>query len=289
MTALQILETPVLSDRHFDKLARIVRQDSGIVLTMAKRSLLEARLNRRLRSLSLPDYDAYCRQLEGSDGISERRHLLSAVTTNVTAFFREAHHFDALATEILPPLIVAARAGERIRLWSAACSSGEEACSIAMTLLELFPDAARHDLRILATDIDPRMVARAETGRYAAQAVYPLGAKRLLRFFQRDGDEYLTVPELRAIIRFAELNLHDNWPFSGQFNLIFCRNAVIYFDAPARRRLWCRFARQIVLGGELFIGHSERLDGPAAELFDPVGTTRFRRNGALPPNRLEGE
>ena len=289
MTAQQMLNSPALSDHHFDKLARIVRQDSGIVLTTAKRSLLEARLNRRLRSLSLRDYGAYCRQLEGSDGIKERRHLLSAVTTNVTAFFREAHHFDALATEILPPLINAAKAGARIRLWSAACSSGEEAYSIAMTLLELFPDAARHDLRILATDIDPQMVARAESGRYAAMTLHPLGAKRLLRFFRRDGDDYVAGPELRTIIRFAELNLHDSWPFSGQFNLVFCRNAVIYFDASARRRLWCRFARQISPGGELFIGHSERLDGPAANLFDPAGATRFRRNGTLPPNCLEGE
>ncbi|RJE83519.1 chemotaxis protein [Paracoccus onubensis] len=284
-----MIEAPALSDRQFDRLARIVRQDSGIVLTKAKRSLLAARLNRRLRSLNLRDYGAYCQRLEGADGIEERRHLLSAVTTNVTAFFREAHHFDALATEILPPLVDAARAGERIRLWSAACASGEEAYSIAMTLLDLFPDAARHDLRILATDIDPTMVARAEAGRYAAQALHPLGAKRLLRFFQRDGEQYTANSDLRAIIRFAELNLHDDWPFSGQFNVIFCRNAVIYFDAPARRRLWYRFARQIRNGGALFIGHSERLDGPAAGLFDPTGTTRFRRNGTLPPNRPEGE
>ncbi len=289
MNALQMIEAPALSDRQFDRLARIVRQDSGIVLTTAKRSLLAARLNRRLRSLNLRDYGAYCQRLEGADGIEERRHLLSAVTTNVTAFFREAHHFDALATEILPPLVDAARAGERIRLWSAACASGEEAYSIAMTLLDLFPDAARHDLRILATDIDPAMVARAEAGQYAAQALYPLGAKRLLRFFRQDGEQYTANSDLRAIIRFAELNLHDDWPFSGQFNVIFCRNAVIYFDAPARRRLWCRFARQIRNGGALFIGHSERLDGPAAGLFDPTGTTQFRRNGTLPPNRPEGE
>ncbi|RNF33323.1 CheR family methyltransferase [Paracoccus methylarcula] len=274
---------PVLSDSQFLKLAEIVRQDSGIVLTTAKRGLMVARLNRRLRALRLPDYQAYCDRLEGMDGPAERRHLMSAITTNVTAFFREAHHFRSLATEILPPLAAKAKAGRRLRLWSAACSSGEEAYSIAITLLETFPDAARHDVRILASDIDPGMIARAAAGRYARDGLRPVGVRRLQRFFTRDGESCTVRDELRGIMRFAELNLHDPWPFSGRFDVIFCRNAVIYFETGARQRLWQRFARQIAPGGYLFIGHCERLDGPAADLFEPAGATCYRRNSTPPP------
>lgn len=289
MRTLQASEPPALTDYQFHELADIVRRESGIVLTTAKRSLLAARLNRRLKFLKLQGFNEYCDWLICEDGFEERRHLLSAVTTNVTAFFREAHHFDALANKILPVLIDAARSGERIRLWSAACSSGEEAYSIAMTLLDLCPNAGNHDIRILATDIDPEMIAQAKSGRYPLEAVRPLGAKRLLRYFQRDGNYAAANSDLRAIVHFAELNLHDEWPFSGRFNVIFCRNVVIYFDAHDRQRLWLRFARQICEGGHLFIGHSERLDGPAANLFHSTGATRFHRNGALSPICLEGD
>lgn len=283
MTVMQPIDGLHLSDSQFRKLADIVRQESGIVLSAAKRGLLTARLNRRLRALHLTDYRSYCDRLEGLDGPAERRFLLSAITTNVTAFFREEHHFRILASEVLPPLIAAAKAGRRLRLWSSACSSGEEAYSLAITILETFPDALRHDVRILASDIDTRMVACAGAGRYTPDSLRHLEAKRLLRFFTRDGDDFVVGDEVRQILRFAELNLHDPWPFTGLFDVVFCRNAVIYFEAATRQRLWQRFARQIKPGGDLFIGHSERLDGPAAELFESVGTTRYRRNSTPAP------
>lgn len=283
MIVMQPIDGLHLSDSQFRKLADIVRQESGIVLSAAKRGLLTARLNRRLRALHLSDYRAYCDRLEGQDGPAERRYLLSAITTNVTAFFREEHHFRILATEVLPPLIAAAKAGRRLRLWSSACSSGEEAYSLAIAILETFPDALRHDVRILASDIDPVMIACARAGRYTSDSLRPLEAKRLLRFFTRDGDDFVVSDELQQILRFAELNLHDPWPFKGQFDVIFCRNAVIYFESATRQRLWQRFARQIKPGGDLFIGHSERLDGPAAVLFEPVGATRYRRNSTPAP------
>lgn len=289
MTQFLTLEPPALTDCQFHQLANIVRRESGIVLTTAKRSLLAARLNRRLNFLKLAGFNEYCDWLAGKEGPKELRHLLSAVTTNVTAFFREAHHFKALANEILPPLIKTARNGARIRLWSSACSSGEEAYSIAMTLLELCPEAASLDIRILATDIDPEMIARASAGRYPSEAVQPLGAKRLLRYFHRDENHYSANADLHSLIHFAELNLHDDWPFSGHFNVIFCRNVVIYFDAVARQKLWLRFARQLCHGGHLLIGHSERLDGPANKMFQPVGATGFRRVGALSPTCLTGD
>lgn len=278
MTHMQPVGDQDLTDGQFRKLAEIIRHDSGIVLTEAKRGLIVARLNRRLRALGLSGYKAYCDRLDGKNGVEERRHLLSAMTTNVTAFFREGHHFTALATEILPPLIAAAKSGARIRFWSAACSSGEEAYSLAITVLEALPDADNCDLLILATDIDPEMVSQAAAGRYPASVVQTLTPTRLQRFFAQDGDHYTARPELRRIMRFAELNLHQPWPFSGQFDVIFCRNVVIYFDCEMRRRLWLQFAQKITPGGHLFIGHSERLDGPATQYFKLAGATQYRRD-----------
>lgn len=270
--------SPDLTDAQFRKIAAMVHQDSGIILAESKRSLLMARLNRRLRALGLHDYGAYCDRLEGAEGPQERRHLLSAITTNVTAFFREGHHFTSLTQDVLPPLIAQARAGRRLRLWSAASSSGEEPYSMAITLLDAFPDAAQHDVLILATDIDPEMVARSQQGHFSADALAPVEPARIKRYFQPNAGGFEAKPEVRRLMRFAELNLHDDWPFSGRFDVIFCRNTAIYFDSPARQRLWHRFGTALAEGGALFIGHSERLDGPAAALFQATGTTQYRRN-----------
>ncbi|MGP9789099.1 CheR family methyltransferase [Roseinatronobacter sp. NSM] len=266
---------PSLTTEQFSRLAKIVHEDSGIVLTEAKRGLLMARLNRRLRVLGLSEYGAYCALLGSPEGGEERRHMLSAVTTNVTAFFREDHHFDALTLQVLPPLIDAARKGGRVRLWSAACSSGEEPYSMAISVLEAFPDVSRYDLLVLATDIDPVMVAKAEAGIFSEDAVQGLDPAKLSKHFTRSGGTYEVRPALRDMMRFAELNLHKDWPFSGQFDVIFCRNVVIYFDGNARRMLWQRFATQLNADGHLFIGHSERLDGPASAAFRLVGPTHY--------------
>ncbi|WP_410218967.1 CheR family methyltransferase [Paracoccus sp. (in: a-proteobacteria)] len=271
---------PSLNDVQFRKLAGMVYEDSGIILSDAKRSLLMARLNKRLRALSLPDYGAYCNRLESDQGPAERRHLLSAITTNVTAFFREGHHFKSLAAEVLPPMIADVRKGRKLRLWSAACSSGEEPYSMAVTLLDTFPDAPQHDVLILATDIDPEMVTKAEAGRFSTEAMKPVDPAMAKKHFKPQDDGVVARPELMRIMRFAELNLHHDWPFTGKFDVIFCRNAAIYFDAPARQRLWLRFAGALAPGGSLFIGHSERLDGPAADYFQVAGTTHYRRNAS---------
>ena len=265
-----------MTAEQFARLARIVHQDSGIALAETKKGLLMARTNRRLRSLKMSDYSAYCDFLERPDGVEERRHLLVAVTTNVTAFFREAHHFELLSQQILPGLVTAARRGARVRLWSAACSSGEEPYSMAMTVLDAFPEAARHDVLILATDIDPDIVARARAAQYDAQALKGLDAARRDRYFTRAGERYMVRPEVQKLVRFAELNLHRDWPFSGQFDVILCRNVVIYFDIPMRQQLWQKFARALQPNGCLMIGHSERIDGPAANMFQSIGTTAYQ-------------
>lgn len=277
MTVVLFDTPPAITPAQFDQLAAMIHEDSGIVLTQAKRELLMARLNRRLRALGLSDYAAYCTFLKGPEGHSERRNILSAVTTNVTAFFREAHHFEVLTQQVLPPLINAARKGTRVRLWSAACSSGEEPYSIAMSVLDVFPDAAKHDFLILGTDIDPAIVAKAEAGCYDNELLQGITPSRREKYFAHTQSGFEVQENLRELTRFAELNLHDDWPFSGAFDVIFCRNVVIYFDEHARQRLWQRFAGQITASGHLFIGHSERVDGPAQAAFRLVGPTHYAR------------
>lgn len=272
-----MIETaPPMTADEFARLARIIHAESGIFLAETKRNLLSGRINRRLRALGLRDYASYCDVLERTDMTDEKRKLVAAITTNVTAFFREAHHFDLLAQRILPPLVERARAGGRVRLWSAACSSGEEAYSMAMTVLDVFPDAADFDLRILATDIDPEIIAKARAGVYDEQLVQDLLGTRRAKYLAAEAGRYSIRPDVRALLRFAELNLHTTWPFSGSFDVIFCRNVVIYFDLPMRQVLWERFANILGRGGYLLIGHSERLDGPATARFTPVGTTAYQ-------------
>lgn len=272
------------SDGNFALIAAMAKQDFGLHLDSAKKSLVYSRLARRLRALKLPNFDDYCRVLEAEpEGGAERRHLLSALTTNVTQFFREAHHFETLARDVLPPLIARARDGGRVRLWSAGCSTGPEPYSIAATLLEPCPEAPRLDIRILATDIDPQVLAVAEAGRYATQVVADLPQARQARLFDRRTEGgHLVRPELRRLVAFRPLNLIGDWPMSGRFDVIFCRNVAIYFDPPTQERLWQRFAERLAPGGHLFIGHSERLTGPATAQFSSAGVTVYRRAGAKP-------
>lgn len=268
-----------IGDTEFRTLARIVHAESGIVLSEGKRGLVVSRLGRRLRSLGLTDFASYCGLVESGAGGEERVQLISALTTNVTRFFREDHHFQALRDRILPDLVSRARRGGRVRIWSAGCSSGEEPYSIAIEVLELCPEAASLDLRLLATDIDPQVLATARAGRYPVEAVDGIAPPRRARHFGSEGEGQVAVAEpLRALITFAPLNLIGDWPMRGAFDVIFCRNVVIYFDAQTRDRLWHRFAAALAPGGSLFIGHSERLGGQAEALFENAGITWYRRN-----------
>ncbi|HSF64615.1 MAG TPA: protein-glutamate O-methyltransferase [Paracoccaceae bacterium] len=270
---------PDLTEGDFRSIAAIVRSETGIVLGQAKKGLVVSRLSRRLRDLRLPDFAAYRALIEGPTGARERRALISAMTTNVTAFFREDHHFRHLADTVLPPLLAAARAGGRVRLWSAGCSTGEEPYSLAITLLELCPEAARHDILILATDIDPAVLDRARAGTYAEAQLAGLSPARRARFLHKEGaaGPWRVSGDLQELIRFEELNLHATWPFAGRFDAILCRNVTIYFDAPTQARLWERLAGALTAEGHLYIGHSERIEGPAADHFLPLGQTRYRR------------
>lgn len=254
-----------LTRRNFEQIAATLRAESGIALVEAKATLVYSRLAKRLRKLGLGSFDEYCTFVETEEGAAERVEMLAALTTNVTRFFREPHHFDHLRQRLLPPLVEAARAGGRVRLWSSACSTGEEPYSMALTLLDLMPDAARYDVRILATDIDPKVVATARAGVYRNESVSPIPAGTRERWLtKRRGAEtaWVVKDEVKTLITFRELNLIGDWPMKGRFDAIFCRNVVIYFEEKTQMLIWTRFRDRLAPEGRLYIGHSERCDAP---------------------------
>jgi chemotaxis protein methyltransferase CheR len=267
----------------FSRIASLLRRESGIHLQTSKASLVYSRLAKRLRALHLESFDEYCK-LVAADA-DERMNMLAALTTNVTRFFREPHHFEHLKAVVLPPLLDAARKGAAVRLWSAGCSSGQEPYSIALTILSLMPDAASRDIKILATDIDPHMVAKGRSGVYAAAELRETPADLKRRWFEAvPGDERGSLranDALRALVSFRELNLVGHWPMRGPFHAIFCRNVVIYFDESTQAELWSRIAPLLCADGCLYIGHSERVSGPAIGALDSIGITTYRkRSGA---------
>ena len=267
----------------FRQIAELVHSEVGIVLTETKANLVYSRLAKRLRAIGLRNFREYCALIEGADGADERQIMIAAMTTNVTRFFREPHHFEYLKKRVFPEMLEAARHGAKLRIWSAGCSSGEEPYSIALTILNMNPDAADLDIRVLATDIDPEMLRRGNAGVYASRLLgnIPIELKR--RWFRplarREDPDFEAVSELRSMVRFKELNLLRDWPMTGCFDIVFCRNVMIYFDEATQNEIWGRFAHVLRPGGILCIGHSERI-ATANHPFDLVGQTIYRRRGA---------
>jgi chemotaxis protein methyltransferase CheR len=267
------------SEREFDRIVAILRAEAGIDMPRAKEPLVYSRLAKRIRQLGLDTFKDYIALLE-HPGQHEIEHMLVALTTNVTRFFREPHHFDDLRTRVMPGLIEKARARQRVRIWSAGCSSGQEPYSIALTVLDCLPDARSHDLRILATDINTAVLAEAAQGDYAAEAVQPAPqALRARHFRDAGGGRLQASDELRGLIAFRQLNLMGDWPMKHAFDVIFCRNVAIYFDEETQQGLWRRFAERLVAGGRFYIGHSERVAGPASAMLRTDGVTTYVRTG----------
>ena len=269
-----------LTAGDFEDLAGMLHDDTGITLHEGKATLLYSRLAKRLRMLGLQGFAEYRQLVSAPEGKEERGRMVRALTTNVTRFFREPHHFDHLRETVLPPLLKAAERGERVRIWSAACSSGQEPYSIALPILRLMPDVSRLDLKILATDIDATVLEEARAGRYSAESAAAIPADLRSRWFQRAEDGVQASETLRRKISFRELNLIGTWPMRLRFNAIFCRNVVIYFAEDTQANIWARFSPMLTAGGYLYIGHSERLSGPAAGDFVSDGITTYRRKGA---------
>ena len=270
----------LFTEDDFKKIANILHSHAGIALAEGKAALVYSRLAKRLRTLGLRSFREYCSLVEGQQGVDERQAMMAALTTNVTRYFREPHHFDHLREVVMPKLAETARRGGRVRLWSAACSNGQEPYSMAITVLTALPEAASLDVKILATDIDPNMIAEGKAGVYREDAVAPVPLDLRRKWFKKSGAGWEVADELRELVAFRELNLIGDWPMRGKFDVIFCRNVVIYFDEPTQERIWSRFAPALVPGGTLYIGHSERVSGPAASQFETTGLTTYALRGA---------
>ncbi len=269
------------SDADLRFVAEIVHRASGIVIRETKSAMTRGRLVRRIKALGLGSIKDYMDLLRSPQLESELPDLLNAVTTNHTSFFRERHHFDQLANETLPHLL--ARNPKRLRIWSAASSSGEEPYSIAAILAQSLKGFSGCDARILATDIDSEMVSAAEAGEYSQDVLgrAPADLRPLLGCTPstRPG-HHVVSPALRRLVTCRTLNLLDPWPFRGPFDVIFCRNVMIYFDGPTKRTLVDRFADMLSDGGTLFIGHSESLgpNHPRLRLSGRTSYTQSRRH-----------
>jgi len=267
----------VFTAEDFRHIAQTLHAHAGIALSEGKAALVYSRLAKRLRVLGLRSFRDYCALIDGVEGVDERQAMMAALTTNVTRFYREPHHFDHLRDKVMPELAAKARAGGRVRLWSAACSNGQEPYSMAMTVLDVLPEAAELDVRILATDIDPNMVAEGAAGVYSDDLLAPVPAASRKHFTPVAGapGRFSADTTLRRLVAFKELNLIGDWPMRGRFDVIFCRNVVIYFDDATQERVWGRFTPILNPGGVLYIGHSERVTGPAAQQLQPAGLTTY--------------
>lgn len=250
----------------------VVYDVAGIKLGESKRSMVEARLGKRLRQLGC-DLKAYAARLHRDD--DEIIRCLDLMTTNHTAWKREPVHFDDLARRVLPTI-----QGRRLRIWCAAAATGEEPWTIALTVLQAIPDLAQWDAAILATDISTRALGVARAGRYSEERIASLNAiERNLAVEKADDAErtWVVRPELRRLLTFARLNLMNEWPMRGPFDVIFCRNVMIYFDQPTQERLVNRLARLLAPGGTLYVGHSESLSAITHPLRS-AGAATYVRN-----------
>jgi len=261
----------------FDYLRKISNEHSGIQVPNDKFDMFYSRLSKRVRLLGLKNFKEYCKYLE-SNPEHEFTEFINAVTTNLTSFFRENHHFEYIINPLLPNLLKRNQNRQQIKIWSAGCSTGEEPYSLAMTLLENTPPT--WSIKILATDLDTNVLATAAEGIYSMDLVENIGEKRLQRWFQRgtgsQNNKIRVKQELKQIISFKQLNLIKEWPIQGSFDFIFCRNVLIYFDKDTKEKLANRYAGVLNAGGTLFIGHSEslhQLDTP----FHLIGKTIYQK------------
>lgn len=276
------IDSPSLGRTEFDAIVRIMQAEARIHLSDVKRTLVHSRLSRRLRMHRIASFADYLRFIE--QDADEKAAMVVALTTNHTFFFRENHHFEHLRGEVIPRLKEAARS-RPVRLWSAGSSSGEEVYSIAMCL----SGANRHDagwltrgdVRLLATDLSPPMVATVQRGVYPANAANAIPEPWRSAWTRIEDGELRIVPEVRALVTARTLNLFERWPMRQSYDVIFCRNVMIYFDDKAKAELEARLVDMLRPGGFLYIGHSERLIGAAAVAMTSCGHTIYSKNGGL--------
>jgi len=259
-----------LSNADFESLRSLIYQESGISLGPDKKTMLEIRLRRRVKSLGVSSLADYCDHLFGMQGGREVKnelvHLIDVVTTNKTDFFREAGHFDYLVSKALPDLAARHEGSRTALVWSAGCSTGEEPYTLAMVLSEYAPTCPGFRFSVLATDISTEVLSKARAGIFKSELVKPvpvaLQRKYFMRSRDRESDLVRVVPELRALVDFRRLNfMDDNFDLPQTPEIIFCRNVIIYFDRPTQERLLKKLVRCLAPGGYFFAGHSESLQG----------------------------
>jgi len=270
--------TVALGAAEFKDIAAFVYEVAGINLQAGKEQLVRSRLHKRLRALEVDSFAEYLKRVKAGPANGEQRTMIDLLTTNKTDFFREAKHFDFLRANVLPAF--KSTAGGSLRIWSAGCSTGEEPYTIAMVLAAELGDLARWDVRILATDISPTALKKAKEGTYSEAVVSPVPPawrdKYLKPVAGAKGRSYRVSESLRRPIHFGRLNLMEEWPMKGPFDLIFCRNVMIYFDKDTQGRLIRRYWRLLRSGGHLFTGHAESLSGITHD-YSPVQPAVYRK------------
>lgn len=267
-----------LSEKEFKRVQARVYKIAGISLSDSKRTLVISRLSKVLRAAGLSSFDAYVDFLEGpSSKDSDAQKFVNSLTTNLTRFYREDHHFDHLL-EYIGQVIAqkSTRGGKpRLRVWSAGCSTGQEPYTIAMCLMAKFPELKRWDFKILATDIDTEVIEKASKGVYPETELAGLSAERA-KPFERPGDGTIRIPlAIKSLVSFKQLNLLEGWPLKGPFDAIFCRNVAIYFDKPTQGKLFGRLGEVLAPDAFMYIGHSENTGSSASE-FNLVGKTIYQ-------------
>lgn len=249
-------------DRHFSQLCELVYAHTGIQLSESKRELVHRRFSPRLKKLQLTSFDEYLALVESGDK-NELVEFSNAITTNLTSFFRENHHFEFLKNELFPKLREKNKVTKKIRIWSAGCSTGPEPYSLAIVLREAIPDIDKWDAKILATDLDTNCLATSAEGSYSEKVVETVSKERIQRWFHQSQNErekvYIAKDELKSLITFNSLNLLKPFPFKGDFDVIICRNVFIYFDKLTQQTIISKFSAHQKPGDSLIVGHSENL------------------------------
>ncbi len=261
----------------FDFLRKISNEHTGILVPDDKFNMFYSRLAKRLRKLGLSSFKEYCTYLDNNSE-QEFTEFINAVTTNITSFFREKHHFDYLKQTLIPELLQKNNTKKTIRVWSAGCSTGEEPYSLAITLLENVP--ADWDIKILATDLDTNVLETAATGIYSIDRVEAMKQSTINRWFKKgkgaNADKVKLNKECQSIIQFRQLNLMQDWPVKNILDFIFCRNVLIYFDKETKQNLADRYSKLLTPGARLFIGHSESLHQLETD-FKMIGNTIYKK------------
>ena len=261
----------------FEHIRDIVGDRTGIVLSDHKIDMVYGRLSRRLRQLGIQKFNEYLSRLSNDE--QELVEFTNALTTNLTSFFREPHHFEYMKQTGLPTLLKN-RPNKKLRIWSAGCSTGEEPYTIAMTVKEAMASYHNWDVKILATDLDSNVVNRAKAGVYTEEKVNGVDSNRLKKWFRKGRDDHAgqmkVSKDLQEMITFKQLNLMHEWPMQGPFDIIFCRNVVIYFNKETQRELFDRYANYLADDGYLFVGHSESL-AKVSNRFNLIGKTIYHK------------